>query len=155
MKRINKVKEINELSYIQNVEKLVKFIKLKYRVTITSPALKELLTDYNDYDGNVLKDIEKFEGLNTSTAGDFSFPEQISEASMVYNDVNQGKNRLETIIGAVFSYAFQCGAKAQELEYKKGNLGKTNKLDLYLGAMFGDSSDMDYLNDRLRNIKKL
>lgn len=119
---IGEVTNPNLLYYTNIVPDLVEFIESKYDIKITSDKYETLKEDYTDYDGiddDMSDDIESFKGFNSSTGGSGSVPEQIREASMVYSETCQGRNPLETIIGAVFGYAFQCGAKVQELKYRE------------------------------------
>lgn len=122
-KDLGQVDNENHLTYSTNVEAMVKFFKKFWDIKVRPKGFLKLRRGYSDFDGMEEYDyeplIKAFKGFNNSTAGSMSFPEQLSVPHVVYNDVCQGRDSLESMIGAIFSYSFQCGAKYQQLKYEK------------------------------------
>lgn len=76
----------------------------------------KLAKNYTDFDGideweeNKKVSQEKtFKAFNDSTAGDFNFVDKVSLPHVVYNDLDQGRSPLMTLVGACVSYGFMRG----------------------------------------------
>lgn len=72
----------------------------------------EFKKTYQDFDGadeyfdsgNQKKDINDFNGVNSSTAGSDGFHSQLAVHTVTYNDVCQGRNHIRTLVAAAFSH---------------------------------------------------
>ena len=113
--------EINNLTNYNNVGKMVKFLNKFWKIKAKPIGYDELKKDYCDFDGMEEFDptemVNFFEGMDSQTASGFNFPEQLTAPQVVYGECCQDRSPLHSIISAVFSYAFLCGAKYQELKY--------------------------------------
>jgi hypothetical protein len=122
-KRIKVVSNLNELGYSENVPAIVSFVKNFWNIKVFPKGYNKLRKNYQDFDGMKDYNYEKlnkaFKGLDNSTAGSFALPTQLSVPHVVYDECCQGRDKIESLLGSVFSYAFLCGAKYQELTIKK------------------------------------
>jgi hypothetical protein len=116
-----KVHEINSLTNFDNVGKLVSLINKFWKIDVKPNGYDELKKDYQDFDGMEEFDptemLKFFKGFDSESASSLSFPEQLSAPQILYGECCQGRSPLHSLVSAVFSYAFQCGAKYQELKY--------------------------------------
>lgn len=105
--------------YEEICNKILKKVKKDYPEATKARPLnwKFLEKDYKEYDGmeeynkNITKKEEKeFKGINSSSAGSYSFPKRISLAQVMYDDKEQFRKPLETLVGAIIGhiYAFNC-----------------------------------------------
>lgn len=112
--------------YEEICNKILKKVKKDYPEATKARPLgwKALAKDYKEYDGmteydQILKkkDEEEFKGIDSSSAGSYSFPKRISLAQVMYDDKEQFRKPLETLVGAIIGhvYAFNCKNNAAKI----------------------------------------
>lgn len=136
---IGEVKNVNELTNEKNVKHLAAYLAKYWDINVKPKGYDELKKDYNDFDGmeedNPEEIVKDFNGFDTSGATCFSFPEQLTASQVVYGEVCQGRSPIHSIVSAVFSYAFSCGAKYQELKYSEIFKNKIEHHEKILGII--------------------
>lgn len=151
--KLSNITNIRDLDYHKNFTPMLKFIKKYWNIGSAKPKdYKKFLDKGEDQQQQI--DYNSFDGFDTGTTGTFNFPHQVSPADTVFSDLHNGQRPYETLLTAVYAYAYQVGAKSQELLYDE-EIGKEIKrtIDMYESCdMKVDSSDkLKFLLDSIRN----
>ena len=114
-----KTKKYTDLSgHEEECRALANFIEEFWEGTgkLKPKGYAKLAENYTDFDGmyeweenEKQAQEEKFNAYDDATAGSFNFVGKVSLPHVVYDDIDQGRNPLMTLIGACVSYGFMRG----------------------------------------------
>lgn len=143
MKRIKEA-SIEELEDFNGVVRpIITFLDKYWDVGAKPKGYDEYLKTYKEFDDMPLENELDFDGFCSATAGSFSIETQLAMPYVAYGDTEQGRNPLETLIGAVMSYAIQIGERRAKLQARD----RTDKLgefiDVILKSMGDDNATMN------------
>ena len=116
-----KLDDINNFSTIADA--VYNYIMKYWTGTIKPKGYKKFLENYEDYAG--MEDIDhakledEFKGFKDGGACSFPFPIKVSLPHVAYDDTNQGRNPLRTLISACLGQGLVIGQKRGELNSLK------------------------------------
>jgi len=96
-------------------QSITDYVRKHWDCNVKPKGYKEFIEDYEDFDGMEETDFDglknDFKGFNDATAATPSFPIKITLANTAYNDINQGRDTLDTLLGAVLGHGMMVGAE--------------------------------------------
>lgn len=110
----NKITRIirNEWDFEKKVNEIISEISLNFSdlENIHPKGWEKLSENYNDYDGmdndELYNTTSLFKGTNSNTAGAPSFEIRVSLPHVMYDDKEQGRSPLETLVGSMLGHAY-------------------------------------------------
>jgi hypothetical protein len=105
---------LKDFDFTTNTAKLVKLMKEKYTIprNLQPIGWNSFKKGYVEYDGMAEFDHNKnddlFLGHNSTGAGSYPFHARISLPQVMYDEQEQGRNRLYTLVGSIYAHALFC-----------------------------------------------
>jgi len=137
-----------EVSYFDDlIQPILKMVKDNWDVEALPKGYKEYVETYEEYDD---MDDEKFElefdGLLDTSASNVPINDKLSIPQVAYDDTQQGRDPMHTLIGAVLSYGIAIGKRQEQTNPNSvSNLKDSNGRDIqcYLGDIQEYSGDAE------------
>ena len=97
------------------VEPIIDFLKLNWEGKLQPKDYDNKKDDYDDYFGEKLE----YNGLKNRTATSFSIDEKLSLHNTAYDDLEQGRDTLTTLVGSLVGFGLQVGEQRKTLNIKE------------------------------------
>jgi hypothetical protein len=109
---------LNDFNYSEHIEALLEYIKKYWNIRAIPKGYKAFCDDYTDFKGQGEDETalyEEFKGHGDGGTCSFGFPTRVSLPHVAYDDICQGRNPLNTLIGAVMAYGMIYGQRYEEV----------------------------------------
>jgi len=150
------IKDLNnsDFNYSKQMGILIAYIKEHWNVSARPKGYKEFCENYTDFKGMEEEDqqtiINAFEGFDDSTAGSFSFPIRTSLPQVAYDDKCQGREPLETLLGAVFAYGMRYGMRYEEVSNRSDTHYRLHSIEHCISQIKWEKDDPE-MQETYRN----
>jgi len=92
---------------------ILQLIKTSWDVDVKPKGYDKYLESYEEYDDS---EIPKFDGLLDVGPSKPDIADSMSLSNVAYGDTQQGRDPLETMVGAILSYGMDVGTQRQKLD---------------------------------------
>ncbi len=108
----------DEVSDFDNVvQPIIKLLRNNWTVDVAPKNYSEYKETFEGYDDmSDEKYILKFDGLLNTSASNYTLPTTLSMPQVAYSDVEQGRDPLETLVGAILSYGMSIGKRQEQTQ---------------------------------------
>lgn len=161
--KLESIKSQDDLNFDRDCKALLEYIQKNWDVTAEPKGFKEFLKLSDDErpaiveeESTLLKDFKGHDGCGTVS---FTFPTKISKEMTAFEKEDQGRQPLETLIGAILGYGMLLGKQWGMFEGLKEGHNKANHIIFVAGmAMYNkdpvaQKTFIDELNDFRLNPK--
>ena len=134
--------QLDNFSFIS--ETIVNFVKKHWDCVVKPKGYDEFIENYEDFDGmeeldgEALK--EDFKGFNDATSGSMSFPIKIALPHTAYDDKCQGRDSIETLLGAVLGHGMMVGDERRKRKALKSLEKIESTINIY--KKYGESDEV-------------
>ena len=159
--KLDSIKSESDLNFSRDCKALLDYIKKTWNVKAEPKGYKEFMKKEDrttEIDEAAL--LKEFDGHDGSGTLSYSFPGQISLEMAAFDQYDQGRSPLETLVGAILGYGMLLGKQWGESEGMKEGNKKAEHL-AFVASMIEGNTDptdkqtyKDELNDFRLNPKK-
>ena len=106
--KLKDLQSTSQFSFSNEIDAILKYVKKNWDVKASPKGYKAFKKGYQDYQGmeelNEATLQKKFKGHGDGSVGAPGFVVKISLPHTTYDDTNQGRRPLETLLGAILSH---------------------------------------------------
>lgn len=144
-----------ELGKLRNfpalMEPIMEYIRETWEGNLLPKGYEEYLEDYEEYKGmgtrNERKAKNAFNGVSDDGVS-YPFPVRISKPHVAYDDREQGRDPLETLVGAIFAYGLIIGDARTKKKITKDNEARHERWVEKMSDLIEENKE---LKEKLKN----
>jgi hypothetical protein len=119
--KLRDLRSTDQFSFSTEIEAILKYLKKSWDIKALPKGYKEFKKNYQDYQGMEELDeaqlLKKFKGHGDGGTCSPPFVTRVSLPHVVYDDTNQGRRPLETLLGAVLGHGMILGQRIAALDH--------------------------------------
>lgn len=146
--------EWKEVSRFDNlIEPIVSLVKDNWDIQAAPKGYQEYRDQYEEYDDmDDEKYALKFDGLLNTSATSSPINDRLSMPQVAYDDTQQGRDPLQTLLGSVLSYGIAIGRRQEKTDPNDFDEYRHSRVQDFLEDIIEDRFDT---NDRIETAKMI